>query len=157
MQAPVIYDTAVASEWIDYNGHLRDACYVLVLSYACDALMVRLGMHESYRRETHCTLYTLEQHLHFLHEVMQADHLNVAVRLLAADHKRLHVAFDCYCARYPDPVAIGESILLHVRQGVVPASAPFPPAVRAAIDQLVDATAGIDAPGPGSRRLDLRR
>ena len=157
MPAPVIYETDVSSEWIDYNGHLRDAFYSLILSYACDALMDRIGMDEAYRRNTQCTLYTLEQHLHFLHEVKQTDHLRVAVRLLAADHKRMHAAFDCYCARYPDPVAIGEFMLLHVRQGDAPGSAPFPPAVRSAIDELVAATAGLDAPGPGSRQLELRR
>jgi acyl-CoA thioester hydrolase len=157
MQAPVIYETDVSPEWIDYNGHLRDAYYSLVLSYACDALMVRLGLDEAYRRETRCTLYSLEQHLHFLREVMQSDRLRIEVRLLAADQKRMHAAFDCYCNRYPDPVAIGEFMLLHVRQGDTPVSAPFPTPVRAAIAELVAATAGLDPPGPGSRRLELRR
>ena len=155
MQGPQIYATDIPSEWIDYNDHLRDACYGLVISHACDALMDRLGLDATYRRETQCTLYTLEQHLHFLHEVKQADHLTVAVRLLAADHKRIHAAFDCYCARYADPVAIGESILLHVHQGARPASAPFPAHVRHAIEALVAATSKIEPPGPGSRRLEL--
>jgi acyl-CoA thioester hydrolase len=157
MQAPDIYETDVSPEWIDYNGHLRDAYYSLILSYACDALMARLGMDEAYRRDTRCTLYTLEQHLHFLHEVKQDDHLRVSVRLLAADQKRMHAAFDCYSCRYRDPVAMGEFMLLHVRQDDAPVSAPFLPAVRRAIDEMVTATAGLDAPGPGSRRLELRR
>lgn len=157
MQAPVIYKTAVAPDWLDYNGHLRDASYALVLSLACDALMDRVGLDEAYRHETRCTLYTLEQHLHFLHEVRQSDQLSVGVRVLAADHKRMHAAFDLYCDRHANAVAVGESILLHVRQDETPAAAPFPAHVRAAIDALVAATAGLAAPGPPSRRLELRR
>lgn len=156
MQAPKIYSTAIAAEWIDYNRHLRDAYYGLVLSYASDALMDRVGLDAAYRERTACTLYTLEQHLHFLHEVMASDRLDVHVRVLAADRKRIHAAFDFYCARYPDPVAIGELMLLHVQQGATPASAPFPEAIRQAIDALAAETAQIPAPGPMSRRIELR-
>jgi acyl-CoA thioesterase FadM len=156
VQAPKIYSTAIAAEWIDYNRHLRDAYYGLVLSYASDALMDRVGLDAAYRERTACTLYTLEQHLHFLHEVMASDRLDVHVRVLAADRKRIHAAFDFYCARYPDPVAIGEVMLLHVQQEPTPASAPFPEAIRQAIDALVAETAQIPAPGPMSRRIELR-
>ena len=156
MKALRIYSTAIAPEWIDYNGHLRDAYYGLILSYASDALMDHLGLHAAYRRDTACTLYTLEQHLHFLHEVKQTDQLDIQVRLLAADRKRIHAAFDFYCARHADPVALGEVLLLHVRQGEIPASAPFPAPIMAAINALVAATAAVAAPGPASRRIELR-
>jgi acyl-CoA thioesterase FadM len=156
VQAPKIYSTAIAAEWIDYNRHLRDAYYCLVLSYASDALMDRVGLDAAYRERTACTLYTLEQHLNFLHEVMASDRLDVHVRVLAADRKRIHAAFDFYCARYPDPVAIGEVMMLHVQQGPTPASAPFPEAIRQSIDALVAETGQIPAPGPMSRRIELR-
>jgi acyl-CoA thioester hydrolase len=156
VQAPKIYSTAVLPEWIDYNGHLRDGYYGLVMSLACDALMDHLGLDERYRRETGCTLFTLEQHLHFLHEVRQSDQLDVRVRVLAADRKRMHAAFDFYCARHADPVATGELMLLHVHQGETTGSAPFPARVMSAIEALMAATAALAPPGPGSRRLELR-
>src|SRR5207253_7398090 len=68
-----IYQTAILPEWIDYNGHLRDAYYVLIVSLACDALMDRLRMDAAYRQRTLCTLYTLEMHIHYLHEVKVTD------------------------------------------------------------------------------------
>ncbi|MDE2221338.1 MAG: thioesterase family protein [Gammaproteobacteria bacterium] len=156
MQALKIYSTAVSPEWIDYNGHMRDGYYGLVMSLACDALMDHLGLDERYRRETGGTLFTLEQHLHFLHEVQRSDQLDVRVRVLAADRKRVHAAFDFYCARYADPVATGELMLLHVRQGEKTGSAPFPPAIQTAIATLLAVTDGLPPPGPGSRRLELR-
>ena len=156
MKALKIYSTAIAPEWIDYNGHLRDAYYAVVLSYACDALMDQVGLDAAYRRTTACTLYTLEQHLHFRHEVKQSDQLEIQVRILAADRKRIHAAFDFYCARYADPVALGEMMLLHVRQDATPASVPFPPPIMAAIEALVATTSAAAAPGPPSRRIELR-
>jgi acyl-CoA thioester hydrolase len=153
----LIYSTDIAPEWIDYNGHLRDAYYGLVLSYASDALMDHLGIDEPYRKATSATLYTLEQHQHFLHEVMKSDHLEVRVRLLAADAKRMHVAFDFYIARYPDPVSIGEVMLLHVKQGTTPAAVPFTAAIAQRIAALLAQSAPLPAPGPPSRPLALRQ
>ena len=156
MQALKIYSTTVNPEWIDYNGHLRDGYYGLVMSLACDALMDHLGLDERYRRETGGTLFTLEQHLHFLHEVRQSDQLDIRVRILAADRKRMHAAFDFYCDRYLDPVATGEMMLLHVHQGETTAAAPFPAPILSAIETLMAVTAELAPPGPGSRRIELR-
>jgi acyl-CoA thioester hydrolase len=156
VQALKIYSTAVAPEWIDYNRHLRDGYYSVIMSLACDALMDHLGLDAAYRARTGCTLFSLEEHLHFLHEVKDSDRLDLNVRLLGADRKRMHAAFDFYCARYPDPVATGELMLLHVHQGETTGAAPFPPTIMAAIEALKAATATVEPPGPGSRRLELR-
>lgn len=156
MQAPKIYSTSVAPEWIDYNRHMRDGYYSVVMSLACDALMDRLGLDAAYRARTGCTLFTLEEHLHFLHEVKDTDRLDLHVRILGADRKRMHAAFDFYCARYADPVATGELMLLHVQQGESTRAAPFPEPVMAAIEGMKATTAPLSAPGPGSRRLELK-
>ena len=85
-----------------------------------------------------------------------ADQLDILVRVLAADRKRIHAAFDFYCARYPDPVALGEMMLLHVRQDPSPSSIPFPPAIMSALEALVASTSAVEPPGPPSRRIELR-
>jgi acyl-CoA thioesterase FadM len=156
VQAPTIYATAVDPAWIDYNGHLRDGYYGVIMSLACDALMDRLGLGERYRNETGCTLFTLEQHQHFLHEIKRDENVEVRVRILDSDRKRLHAAFDFHTAQYDDAVAAGEMMLLHVHQGETTASTPFPTEISAAIETLRAATADIAAPAPGSRRIELR-
>jgi acyl-CoA thioesterase FadM len=115
-----IYHTRVAPEWIDFNGHLRDGYYTVLFSSAVDALMDRLGLDSAYRERTGCTLYTLELHVHFLHEVKLTDALEIQVRLLGADRKRLHAGFEMCTAGRPDPVATAEFMLLHVRQAPQP-------------------------------------
>ena len=59
-----VYRAKILPDWIDFNGHLRDAYYGLVASYAVDDVMDHLGLDAAYRERTHCTLYTLEEHLH---------------------------------------------------------------------------------------------
>jgi acyl-CoA thioester hydrolase len=150
-----IYETGVAPEWIDYNGHLRDAYYGLILSYAIDALMDRLGLDASYRAASGCTLYTVELHLHFLREVRQTERLTVTALILGADHKRLHLALELQRASDGAVAASAEFMLLHVHQGATAASAAFPAPIAAAIAAFQAAGAGQKPAGPGSRRLSL--
>lgn len=151
-----LWSTPVLSEWIDFNGHMRDAYYGLVVSLATDVLMDEIGMDAAYRERSRCTLYTLEMHLHFLDEVKLGDTLVVALRVLAHDAKRLHVALEMRCARHAGPVATAEFMLLHVQQGEKPGAAPFPPAIAARIAALAAATAALPADGPGSRQMQLK-
>jgi acyl-CoA thioester hydrolase len=152
-----IYATAIQPEWIDYNGHVRDAYYALIVSLAIDALMDRVGLDAGYRERTGCTIYTLEMHLNYLQEVHQSDTAAVGMRVIAADHKRIHAAFEITRSGKAGVAATAEAMLLHVRQerGQV-ASAPFPPQVSSAIAQLQAASATLPAEGPGSRRMELR-
>jgi len=152
-----IYETALLPEWIDYNGHLRDAYYALIFSLAIDALMDRVGLDAPYRQRTRCTLYTVEMHLHYLRELRHSDTAAVQVRILGADHKRIHAAFELSRAGDAVVAAAAEAMLLHVRQdGETVKSAPFPAEVSAAIAQLRSATAGMESSVPGSRRMQLR-
>ena len=152
-----IYETAILPEWIDYNGHLRDAYYGLIVSLATDALMDRVGLDAAYRARTGCTLYTLEMHLHYLHEVHRSDTVMVSVRIEGADHKRIHATFEMRRSGDPALAASAEVMLLHVRQASDRvAAAPFPPPVSAALAELQASSATLPAEGPGSRRMGLR-
>jgi acyl-CoA thioesterase FadM len=152
-----IHTTPVRPEWIDYNGHLRDAYYGLIASEATDALMDRVGLDAAYRSRSGCTLYTVEMHLHFLQEVKQADTVEVGVRILGVDRKRIHAVFEIVRAGEAQVAATAELMLLHVRQERERvASAPFPSEVAARLAQLVTASATLPAGGPGSRRMELR-
>jgi acyl-CoA thioester hydrolase len=152
-----IYETAILPEWIDYNGHLRDAYYGLIVSLATDALMDRVGLDAAYRARTGCTLYTLEMHLHYLHEVHRSDTVMVSVRIEGADHKRIHATFEMRRSGDPALAASAEVMLLHVQQASDRvATARFPAPVSAALAELQASSATLPAEGPGSRRMGLR-
>lgn len=157
MAGLTIYRSAIRPEWIDYNGHLRDAYYVVVLSDAIDALMERVGIDAAYRARTGNTLYSLEMHMHWLEEVKAGDALEIDACILGADAKRLHVGCDVRSARRASPVATAEFMLLHVHQGEKPGAAPFPAEIQAAIERLRASADGAAWPGPRSRELALKR
>ena len=151
------YRARIESAWIDYNGHLRDAYYGLVLSYATDDVMDQVGLDAAYRAATRCTLYTLEVHLHYLHEVKASDELVVESLVLDADRKRLHLGSTFRCARVAEPVATAESMLMHIQQGEKPASAAFPAEIAARLESLKANPQAHAAFGPGSRKIELKR
>lgn len=152
-----VYHANIEPQWIDFNGHLRDAYYALVASYAIDDLMDHLGLDAGYRARTQCTLYTLELHLHFLHEVKSTDDLRVESVILDFDRKRIHVGCRFMCTRVSDPVATTDMMLLHVHQGDKPSSTPFPEEVQAKLAQLQASAAARDAFAPASRKIELKR
>ena len=149
-----VYRVTLEPGWIDYNGHLRDAYYGLVASYAVDAVMDHLGLDATYRERTHCTLYTLEMHLHYLHEVKFSDALEVASKILDFDGKRLHVGCVFSCVK---TVATAEMMLLHVHQGDKPASAPLPTDTLEILERLKLTPEDRQAFAPGSRKIALKQ
>ncbi len=152
-----VYKATIDPGWIDYNGHLRDAYYGLVASYAVDEVLDRLGIDAAYRESTRCTLYTLEMHLHYLHEVKGSDDLRVESWILDADAKRIQLGCRFLCSRVAEPVATAEMMMLHVHQGDKPTVKSFPAGIIAALDALKVDPAARDDFGPASRKIELKR
>jgi acyl-CoA thioester hydrolase len=151
------YRAKIEPGWIDYNGHLRDAYYGLAASYAIDEVMDHFGLDSSYRQSTHCTLYTLEMHMHFLREVKGSDDLQILTSVLDFDRKRIHVGCKFVCSRLSDPVAMTDMLLMHIHQGEKPASSPFPEAVIEKLRALKISSTAREAFAPASRKIELKR
>jgi acyl-CoA thioester hydrolase len=156
MTALPVYQVKIEPEWIDFNGHVRDAYYGLAASYAVDDLMDHLGLNAAYRESTRCTLYTIEMHIHFLREIKNSDDLKIATSILDVDRKRIHAGFTFFCSRLVGPAATAEMMLLHVHQGEKPASAPLPEAVTEKLGAVKLSGGARDAWGPLSRKIELK-
>jgi acyl-CoA thioesterase FadM len=152
-----IYRAEIQPEWIDYNGHLRDAYYGLIASFAIDEVMDVLGLDAAYRERTRCTLFTLEAHLHYLHEVKSSDDLGVVSSVFDFDRKRIHIGCRFTCPRVGEAVATAEMMLLHVHQGDKPTVAAFPEEVSVKLEALKASPASRETFGPGSRKIELKR
>jgi acyl-CoA thioester hydrolase len=151
------YGATIEPAWIDYNGHLRDAYYGLILSYATDAMMDHVGLDAAYRERTRCTLYTLETHLHYLREIKSTDVLSVTTSVLAADRKRIHVGCTFLCPRLTEPAAVAEALLLHVHQGERVTATAFPADIEQRLAGLTLDAGRLAAFGPDSRKIGLKR
>lgn len=118
------FEATVKPEWIDYNGHMRDAYFGLIFSLAVDAMQDEIGFDEDYRTRTGCTIYLLEDHKFFLREVKEAALLRVETRILDCDEKRFHLHMQML--NESELAAVGEFMELHVQQKPSPQAAPIP-------------------------------
>ncbi|WP_095093644.1 thioesterase family protein [Pseudomonas sp. Irchel 3A5] len=114
MPALTTYTTQVQPAWVDYNGHLRDAYYLLIFSYATDGLMDALGLDSDNREASGHSLFTLELHLNYLHEVKLGAEVEVHTQLIAYDAKRLHLYHSLHLVGDEMELAGNEQMLSHV-------------------------------------------
>ncbi|WP_167195925.1 3-hydroxyacyl-CoA dehydrogenase NAD-binding domain-containing protein [Brevibacterium pigmentatum] len=128
------YSTEVVPEWIDYNGHMSEAFYVLVFGFATDQVMDQLGLDAAYRESQKASLYTVESHIRYLDEAALGDRLTVVPRLVSAGEKKLHLAYEMYVG---DRLVSTEEIMaLHVDQ-TTDRVVPFPDTAAERISQVV--------------------
>ena len=151
---PVTYKTAVQHDWVDYNGHLRDAFYLLIFSYATDALMDRLCMDSNNREASGHSLFTLELHLNYLHEVKLDAEVEVRTQIIGHDQKRLHLYHSLHLAGGDKELAGNEQMLLHVDLAG-PRSAPFTPDTLDRLQAIVAEQADLPAPAYIGRVIAL--
>lgn len=149
-----IYETRVAPEWVDYNGHMNDAEYARVFSQACEALLDHIGLDEAGREHYGYTVYTLETHLCYRREAHQGQPLNVDMTLLESDAKRLHVFLTMLDAE-SNRLATSEQMLMGIKQASGRPS-PFPLLVARRVAELPQANK--DAwPALAGRTIGIRR
>ena len=148
------YQTTIIPDWVDYNGHLRDAFYLLIFSYATDALMDRLGMDSNSREATGNSLFTLELHLNYLHEVKLDTEVEVHTQIIAHDSKRLHLYHSLHRVGDPQELAGNEQMLLHVDLAG-PRSAPFTAATLERLQGIIAEQTDLAAPAYIGRVIAL--
>lgn len=150
------YRSEVLPEWVDYNGHLRDAYYLLLFSLATDALMDQLGLDAPGRAATGHSLYTLECHLNFVQEVKLGQQVEVRTQILGHDHKRLHLNHSLHLLGEALQLAACEQMLLNVATALGRA-APFAETVHGKVAALARLHQGLPAPQFAGRAIRLAR
>lgn len=83
----------VRPEWIDYNGHLNLAYYILLFDEATDALWRTLGLGDAFRAAGFGT-FAVETHTLYRAELIEGETVTVDSIVLGADEKRLHLAYE---------------------------------------------------------------
>ena len=89
---------AIRPDWIDSNGHLNLAYYILLFDRATDAIWQPIGLGDSLRAQRFGT-FAAETHTLYRAELLEEDSVIVASQLIAGDAKRLHVAHEMRRAR----------------------------------------------------------
>jgi len=121
-------------EWIDYNGHLSEAYYVLVFGHATDAVMEHVGLGEDYRERTSASLFTVEAHIRYVDQVSEGEELEIRSAVVGAGPKLLHIWHEMWAG---DRIRATEEILgVHVNTSAG-RSTPFPNEVAAQIEAML--------------------
>lgn len=147
-------EAVVLPEWIDSNGHMNLAYYVVVFDLATDALYAALNIGDAYREATGYSCFTAETHTLYEREVHLGDRLNVRSWLLGADTKRLHYFHEMFHTESGERCAAQELMALHIDMSVRRV-APYPPERYDALQQAVGDFAPALPPEGAGRRIAL--
>lgn len=151
IEAPFDQHRAVVlPEWIDYNGHMNVAYYLLAFDHATDDFLDYLGLDAAHRAASGGTTFAGDIHLTYQREVRQGDPLRITAQLLGYDDKRLRFFCHMYHAGEDYLAATMESLSLYVdleRRRV----AAFPAEIRARLAEVFAAHRALPLPPEAGR------
>lgn len=151
-----IHREPVLPEWIDYNGHMNVAYYVLAFDHATDRFLDLLDVGADYIQRTNHSWFVLESHVTYQQEVLEGDPLRFTLRLVDFDAKRAHYLFTMYHAVEGYLAATSEQVGLHVDL-TARRSAAFPDVVAARLAAIAEAQAPLERPTVVGRSIGLPR
>jgi len=143
----------VRPEWIDYNGHLNLAYYLVLFDTATDQLWDLVGLGEPFRAVGRTT-FAAESHILYRAELVAGDEVVVEAQILALDAKRLHVAHEMRRATDNQVAAQQELMFLCVDLGTRRVS-EWPADVALRLERAAAAHAGLPRPGWVGRRVAM--
>ena len=80
----------VLPEWIDFNGHMNVAYYVLMFDLGVDALWIDFGVTEDHVQKNQSSTFAVESHVLYRRELKLDDPYIITSQILAFDEKRIH-------------------------------------------------------------------
>lgn len=147
------YRTIVKPEWIDHNGHMNVAFFVVAFDEATDAVYEEWGLGLEYPQISGCTVFTLGMNVDYLGELFEGDAIRIQTTLIDFDSKRVHYFHRMYKETAAELVATNECLCMNVNLKTR-RSQPFPAAVRTSLEAAV---ASADMPEGIGRTLGIRR
>ncbi|MDH4109419.1 MAG: thioesterase family protein [Gammaproteobacteria bacterium] len=145
----------VKPEWIDYNGHMNVAYYVLAFDHAVDELWAHIGITNDYIDKTRGSTFAVECHITYQRELLPDAPYVVTAQLLAYDAKRIHQFQRMYHAQEKFLAATAEWMNLHVDLNVRKVT-PWPESVIANLGGIAGRQAGSPYPEEAGRRMRIR-
>lgn len=155
-QPITVFESPVLTEWIDYNGHMNDACYVIAFSESVEGFMSKIDLHEAFRSEHSVSIYTLQSMVSYLQEVSEGENLIVRAQLLESDIKKLRLFLTMSHADSGDTLATMETLLLHMDMKNHKA-APFLPHTQSLVNKIQMAHDTLDTPDNAGQAIRLKR
>ena len=151
-----LHSPTVLPQWVDYNGHMSESCFLLVFGDSSDAFFRFIGIDESYRDTQGLSLYTVQTQIHHIKEASEGDPLRLTLQVLDVDEKRVHIFHSMFHATSGELLATGEQMLVHVDMQAGRA-APMPPWLLERIKAIHTAHAKLPRPLQAGAAIGIRR
>lgn len=149
-----VHSETVRPEWIDYNGHMNVAYYVLVFDHATDAVLDYLDLGEDYRARTGCSVFVAEAHITYDREVNAGDPLRIASRVIAYAGKKFIVYHEMFRGDETDLIASNEVLCVHVDMAQR-RSAPLAETAARRLKQVAEAHRPLPRPTRSGRAIAI--
>ncbi len=148
---------SVEQGWIDYNGHMNVAYYSLAFDQSLDhVLEFTLDVGPSFVAEHGHGPYVVQNHIHYLSELLEGDRFFVRFLLVDADNKRVHCFLEMVRESSSEVVATSEQLLVNVDLETR-RSASYPRDRQDRIRALLEAHSVLPHPERLGARLGIRR
>ena len=139
----VVSHATVLPEWLDYNGHMNVAYYLVAFETGIDAYKEVVGMDLAYIEREGRSTVALESHITFQNEAMLGEALRIETRIVDFDGKRAHIYQELF--RGEDLLATQETLSISFDTGAR-RTCPFEDAVAARYRALMAAQADLPRP-----------
>lgn len=130
-----LHHGTVLPEWIDNNGHMNLAYYLMAFDKALDDFTDAIGFTRAYRAEHQSGIFVVETHLTYGQELLEGEAFRVETRVLGIDGKKLHLFERMERASDGAQAATCEMMILHMDMQSR-RSAPFPAPILAGLMEL---------------------
>ncbi len=145
----------VKPEWIDLNGHMNVAYYLLAFDQAIDVLWGRVGITNEYVTTRRRSTFAVETHVTYQQELKQGDLYRITTKLIAIDDKRLH-QFQCMSHIGEGYVAAtAEWLSLHVNLETR-CVCPWPDEILASFTAIAQAQSDTGIPLEMGKKMQVR-
>jgi len=149
-----LHSETVSEDWIDYNGHMNVAYYVLIFDHATDAVLAHFGLGDEYRAQTGGSVFVVESHVTYRKEVLAGVRVSVDSLVLDSDSKRLHLFHEMRESGTDIILATNELMIVHVGLATRKVS-PFPISALAQIEATEKLHKSLGKPQQSGRKVSM--
>lgn len=147
---------SVEPAWIDYNGHMNVAYYILAIDHAMDEMFDALGLGIALVKSHRMGPMALVNQIHYLDELLEGQQFYCEMQLLDSDHKRIHYFVQMHHVEKGTVAATYEGLSLNVDLDAR-RSVDYPDHVRERIIALTEAHGLLARPKLAGASIGIRR
>ena len=156
-RAPLdIHTSTVLPEWVDWNGHMNVAFYVLAFDQASGAFMRNMGLGRNYVNSKSGMTFVLETHVTYDRELREGAPMRFTTQLLDRDAKRVHLFHEMYHAEQGYLASTNETIVMNIDY-TTRRSGPWPVQAAERLAALWAPHKDLPRPAKSGRRMGLSR